>query len=69
LLHRRARRRRGRRSDVDLLQLGLRELAALVPCGLVASAIPSSSRWGSVLYGVAIPALVAAIVVVARARG
>ena len=59
----------GGRTGAELTRLALSEAALLAPCGLLASLLPSRSRWGSALYGVAVPMLVAAIVVAARARG
>lgn len=58
-----------RRSGAELVQLGLRDLALALVCALVASAIPASARWTSVLYGCLVPALVAALAVAARDGG
>jgi len=59
----------GRRTGVELLQVGFWELVVLLPCGLLAATIPSSSRWSSILYGFLLPAVVASIAVAARLRG
>ncbi len=55
----------GRREGVELFTLVLKELLVIVPCALIASAIPAPNRWGPVFYGLLIPILIVAIVVTA----
>jgi len=55
-----------RRSGAEIVQLGLRDLALALACALIASTIPASARWTSVLYGCLLPAIVAALAVAAR---
>lgn len=57
----------GRRTGPELGQLALKELLVIVPCALLASAIPAGARWSPVFYGVVIPVLVVALSVAARA--
>ena len=59
----------GRRTGLELGQLAVKELLVIVPCALLASAIPARVRWGSVFYGIVIPVLIAALSVAARAGG
>lgn len=56
----------GRRAGLDLVGFGLKQLVVLVPCALLASAIPTRNRWGPVFYAFLLPVVVAALVVTAR---
>jgi hypothetical protein len=56
----------GRQAGMDLAGGALKELLILVPCVLIASAMPARSRWGPVFYGFLIPILVVALMVTAR---
>lgn len=58
----------GRREGVELFTVALKELLVIVPCAVVASAIPSRKRWGPVFYGILMPILVVALAVTARVR-
>lgn len=58
----------GRHEGMGLVHVALRDLLVLVPCGLLASALPSRAAWASALYGAVLPALVAALVIAARLR-
>ena len=59
----------GRRTGLELGQVALKELLVIVPCALLASAIPARARWSPVFYGVVIPVLVVALSVAARGGG
>ena len=56
----------GRREGVELFTVAVRELLVIIPCALIASAIPARNRWGPVFYGFLMPILVAALAVTAR---
>ncbi|MDH4052413.1 MAG: hypothetical protein OEU93_12635 [Rubrivivax sp.] len=51
---------------MDLAGVALKELLIVVPCVLIASALPARNRWGPVFYGFLIPILVGALMVTAR---
>jgi hypothetical protein len=53
-------------SAARLATVALREVVLLVPCALLASAIPTRARWGTVFYAFLIPVLVAALGVASR---
>ena len=56
----------GRREGVELFTVALKELLVIIPCALIASAIPARNRWGPVFYGFLMPILVATLAVTAR---
>jgi hypothetical protein len=56
----------GRREGIELFTVALKELLVIIPCALIASAIPARNRWGPVFYGFLMPILVAALAVTAR---
>ena len=56
----------GRREGVELFTVALKELLVIIPCALIASAIPARNRWGPVFYGFLMPILVVALAVTAR---
>lgn len=56
----------GKRVGVDLLIGAGKELLVIIPCALIASAIPARTRWVPVFYGVLLPILVVALAVTAR---
>jgi hypothetical protein len=56
----------GERSGLDLLSLALRELTVMVPCALLASALPARVRWGPVLYGILVPLVLVVVALIAR---
>lgn len=56
----------GRRTGSELAVVAGKELLALLPCALLASAIPTRARWGPVFYGFLVPVVVAALAVTAR---
>lgn len=58
----------GRREGVELFTVALRELLVIIPCALIASAIPARNRWGPV-YGFLMPILVVVLAVTARMQG
>jgi hypothetical protein len=55
----------GRREGIELVTLVFWELVAVVPCALLASAIPAHARWGPVFYGLLVPVLFGAVLVTA----
>jgi hypothetical protein len=56
----------GRHAGVELISVAFKELLIIVPCAVIASAIPATNRWGPIFYGFLVPILVVALAVTAR---
>jgi len=56
----------GRREGVEIVTLALKELLLIIPCVLIASAIPARNRCGPIFYGFLIPILLITLAVTAH---